>query len=146
MCVQKDDETLDEKLGRALHEGRRQQLTPFDPKHPHGHVTRDGRKATVHRVLNDGCIIASLDDGSTGGDWYPNGHSSLSGVNPLDLLNASAPKRTWEVVAVEWQNSGPTEHDRTVTFHSASWNPGRHGKIIGRYTLTEGQGMEEKDV
>lgn len=116
-------------------------MTSFDPKHPHGHQLRDGRKAEILRTLKDGNhVILTV---------YPNTPTPAvrivapDGLNvadgkPWDVINAPAPKRTWEVVA--WENT----YKQVVFVTEKQRLPGMW-KVVGRYTLPEGEGMEEKD-
>lgn len=71
---------------------------------PHGHVTRNGRKARI--ICTDAKdadypVVALVEDETTGeyaehftakGEYYSSGEK-----NSLDLLNAPAPKREWWV-------------------------------------------------
>lgn len=62
----------------------------FDPNWPHGHVTRDGRKARIvcTNARSQWPIVASVDHGDC--------EIVLRG-GPDDFVNAPAPKRAWWV-------------------------------------------------
>lgn len=83
-------------------------MTDFDPNWPHGHVTRDGRKARI--ICTDPGshvypIIALV--GSCPRSFTSGGRFSASGEHHhLDLLNAPAPKRKVRVRA--WLNIYPS--------------------------------------
>lgn len=74
----------------------------FDPKWPHGHVTRTGKKARI--ICTDAtekCPIVALVEWSDGsfqlGLYGPDGKNQ--NIQSLDLLNAPAPKhRVWLVL------------------------------------------------
>lgn len=69
----------------------------FDPKWPHGHVTRDGKKARVICTDRQGyCSVIALI--SESGKEHPrsfheNGRCYPEADCPDDLINAPAPKR-----------------------------------------------------
>lgn len=116
-------------------------MTPFNPKHPHGHMRRDGCKAEILRTLENGrhAVLLTSKHGVQWLEMYQAGGGAEG--YPYDdnfLINAPAPKRTWEVVAVETSDGG-------VVFLRKDSIMVVTDRIIGRYTLTEGQGMEEKD-
>lgn len=70
--------------------------TPFDPKWPHGHTTRDGRKARILAtdLKGDYPIVAAIAD-SDGDEWIvrsdATGRTLYGRANRL--INAPAPKR-----------------------------------------------------
>ena len=78
----------------------------FDPNWPHGHVTRDGRKARIicrDRRSPGFPIIALIGDGIMEAFDCFNLQGRVNGdgrLRPDDLLNAPAPKRVWEGAAV----------------------------------------------
>lgn len=131
MCVQKDDNN-----GNTF-------KTDFDPKWPHGHMRKDRRaKAEILRTLGDGRHAVLLTDLVRGAQWVemyradgaPDDYPYVEHF----LINAPAPKRTWDVVAVEWSDG------RVYFLHAETWKPD-DATIIGRWRLTEGEGMEEKN-
>ena len=72
----------------------------FDLDWPHGHVTRDGRKARI--ICRDlqsvhGPIVAAVmnyaGSGETVVTYYPDGKYIQRDTNSCDLLNVPAPKR-----------------------------------------------------
>lgn len=86
----------------------------FDPNWPHGHVTRDGRKAEVQprRLLHPEYPILAVIISETGVetvDRFAADGRWLSGDSgPDDLLNAPAPKRVWEGCIVEYRDGNIT--------------------------------------
>lgn len=91
-------------------------MTDFDPNWPHGHMTRDGRRAEVlPRRLNhpEYPVLAIVTDASgvevpgkftAAGKW-------MTGVSDDDdLLNAPAPKRAWEGWAVMYRDGNVWLH------------------------------------
>jgi hypothetical protein len=94
----------------------------FDPNWPHGHQTRDGRKARViperlaHPTLP---VIAAVIDSAGSEHVYAVTHAGRfydGGTNGNDLLNSPAPVRVWEGWAVlidgfQWPHCFASEVD-----------------------------------
>jgi hypothetical protein len=77
-------------------------MADFDPNWPHGHITRDGRKARI--ICTDAesnFPIVALVDGIAQ-HFTPAGQYRVGSLNHLDLLNAPAPKR--KVRMDQWMN------------------------------------------
>ena len=69
----------------------------FDPDWPHGHVTRDGRKARIvckDRVSRDEPLVVLVDENSCESvySYYRSGTFLFGEVSDYDLINAPAPK------------------------------------------------------
>lgn len=112
------------------------ELSDFDPNWPHGHVTRDGRKARIvcTDAKGDNPIVALIDCGEheytimvkTDGSYLFGDHSRL--------INAPPPKREW------WVN---VYRDRIATVHDTedaarAWHAGDRLACVH---VTEGDGL-----
>jgi hypothetical protein len=82
----------------------------FDPKWPHGHVTRDGKKATVLKtdLANNTrplvVVVMNTDNEEIAISYPPKGNYWLDGsTSGWDILNAPIPKKKMKVAVIVYQ-------------------------------------------
>jgi len=111
----------------------------FDPNWPHGHVTRDGKKARVVCTDHKGGapILVLVDEGCLESVWgaNPDGSCPDRSQSKYDLINAPAPKREWWVNV--YADEPPVQHQTRVAADIASYPRIR----IACVHVTEGDGL-----
>ncbi len=119
-------------------------MSDFDPDWPHGHVTRDGRKARI--ICRDKrssvgllLVVNVVNDGYEG-TWSYNQDGTFHGGSPADsynLRNAPAPKRKFEF----WVNVYPQDFFCYVSKKHADMMADDNRLACVHVTCEEGEGL-----